>query len=310
MNLFKRRQPNLPERRRIERRAAPDLEGATTFRRGRTLTGSASSLVQTPSETKADLKSPRVQTHALLKKRRRLTGIFVAVLAVTGALYVLTSQFTAQSVVQASPDPSLRLEPIYTEAIEDYLSNHISERWRMFTDTDQLAAHLRTKVPEVKDIRVRGSAGFGKSLFELTFREPIASWDVSNRQLYVDAAGIPFTRNYFNPPALHIVDQSGMMATAAGQSIMSNRFMSYIGQVIGLSKQQGYVVKSIVIPEGMTRQIEVHLEGVEYPFKFSSDRPAGEGVNDMVKSQQWMKARQLTPEYVDVRVKGRVFYRD
>ena len=63
---------------------------------------------------------------------------------------------------------------MYAEAIDAYFSEHLGERWRMFTDTDALLGYLQAAVPEVKDIQLRGSAGFGKSLFEVTFREPIA----------------------------------------------------------------------------------------------------------------------------------------
>jgi len=309
MRLFKRRTPEVPERRRAERTAAFEFEdGSYVFRRGRTLTGSASSQITSPNESGADLKSPRVHAHALVKRRRRLTGILVVALVAAVGLYVAVSQFTAHAVVRASPDPSFQLEATYTAAIEDYLHNNISQRWRFMTDTERLTRHVQAIAPEVKLVTLRGSAGFGESLFEVTFREPIASWSVNNRELYVDSSGIPFSRNYFASPPLRILDQSGMASTISGQSVMSNRFMGFIGQVIGLAKKQGYEVQGVVIPEGMTRQITVHLEGVAYPFKFSSDRPAGEGVDDMVKTIQWMRSRNLTPEYVDVRVGGKVFY--
>jgi hypothetical protein len=234
----------------------------------------------------------------------------VLVLIVTGGLYIAVSEFTADAVVQASPDTSLQLEPVYAAAIDEYLGNHPSERWRFLTDTDRLAEYIQTEVPEVESVAVRGSAGFGKSRFEVRFRQPIASWDVNGRELYVDANGIPFVRNYFAAPLLRITDENGALATAtAGQSVMSNRFMGFIGQVIGSAKKQGYEVDSIIIPAGMTRQITVHLKDISYPFKFSSDRPAGEGVDDMVEAIKWLQARQLTPQYVDVRIAGKVFYR-
>ena len=309
MNLFKRRQSNVPERRRLERQDVPLHENAGTFRRGRTLTGSASSSVRTLSEAGADLKSSRVQAHALLRKRRRISTIFAVVCVIALGLYILMSQFTARPVVQASPDPSVQLEAIYAEAIDGYLSDHIGQRLRLFTDADRLTRYVQTKAPEVERVTLRGSAGFGESLFEVTFRKPIASWDISGSKLYVDTEGIPFGRNYYASPKLRIVDQNGLAAPLSGQGIMSNRFMSHIGQIIGLSKKQGYTVTSITIPEGMTRQIEVHVEGVSYPIKFSSDRTAGEGVADMVSALRWMDAKQFTPEYVDVRVGGKVFYK-
>lgn len=310
MNLFKRRSSAMPERRRPEKRGVLESDASSVFRRGRTLTGSASSHVRAPSEMKADLKSPRIHSHELVHKRQRLLGVFGIVLLITTGLFFLVSQFTATPVVRASPDPSLQLDSLYYEAIDEYLTDHSGERLRIFTDESRLTRYVQAVAPEVQSIQVRGSVGFGESLFEVVFREPIASWDVGGRQLYVDTMGVPFSRNYFGSPSLRIVDQNGGVATdLRGQSIMSNRFMSYIGQIIGLSKNEGYAVTSITIPEGMTRQVDVRLDGVDYPVKFSSDRAAGESVDDMLDTLRWMSARQISPEYVDVRVGGKVFYR-
>lgn len=314
MRLFSRHQSAVPERRRSlkERQDTPHVSetivGSYTFRRGRTLTGSASPRVQTLNESQADLKSPRVHAHILAKKRRRLGLVFMLTLIVAASLFVAVSQFTAHADVRATPDPSLSLDPVYVKTIESYLTEHPIQRWRPFIDLDQLAAYMQDATPEVKAIGIDGTVGLGKSLFTLTFREPTASWNISGRELYVDASGVPFSKNYFASPALHITDQSGI-PTTSGQTIASNRFMSFIGQIIGLAKQQGYEVTDIIIPPSMTRQVDVRLKGVSYPFKFSSDRPAGEGVEDMVRVVKWMTSKQLTPEYVDVRVKGKAYYK-
>lgn len=180
MNPLKRRQSQVPERRR-KRTAISEIDQSTAFSRGRTLTGSASSQVHTLSETSADLKSPRVQAHALRKKRRQLIGWLALATALAGLFYILTSQFTAKITVQAAPDPSVQLEPVYTEAIEAYLSDHIGERWRLFTDEAQLTAAVQATAPEVKSVDVKGSAGFGASYFTLTFRQPIHFADERNR---------------------------------------------------------------------------------------------------------------------------------
>lgn len=311
MRLFARTKPNLPERRRASVSSIsskPERQRTSLFSRGRTLTGSVSSLVSTPGESQADLKSPRVHAHTLARKRRHLGIIFVAVALVALFFFLLVSQFTAHAVVVPSPDSSLQLDKVYAESIDTYLTEHVSQRWRVLTNTDQLTAYLQQIVPEVESVELKGSAGFGESLFAIRFRQPIASWDIGSKQLYVDANGVPFSRNYFASPRLRISDQSGLAATT-GQTVMSNRFMGFIGQVIGFSKQQEYVVTDIVIPPNATRQIDIRLKGVEYPVKFSSDRSAREGVSDMVAALQWMKGRQLTPEYIDVRVGGRVFYK-
>lgn len=286
----------------------PESHQDYAFRRGRTLTGSASPLVYSTNEAQADLKSPRVHAHNLAKKRRHLSGLFLLTLSVAVLLFVLVSQFTASVAVQATPDPSLRLDDRYKEAITAYLADHPAERWRLLMSTARLRSYMQSVVPEVRNVEVAGSAGFGASLFAISLRIPIASWDINGERLYVDENGVPFSRNYFNAPSLAVTDRSGV-PVSPGQSVASNRFMGFVGQVIGQAKTQGYTVTGITIPPGMTRQVEVRLAGVGYPIKFSSDRPAGEEVEDMIRAVGWMKTRKISPEYLDVRVKGKVFYR-
>lgn len=306
MKPFRRSKQDIPERRRLARQDYD--EGAQAFKRGRTLTGSASSHVRTPSESRADLKSSRVQLHELTRKRRRMASALAGVLALMFVVYGATTQYTAKPVIQASPDASISLDDSYKNTIDKYLDSHINERLRLFTNMSRLTSHVQSAHPEVKSVEQGKAVGYGESLYRVVFREPIASWNVDGQRLYVDDEGVPFDRNHFAPPELRITDDSGLSALS-GQTVMSNRFMSFIGQVISLSKKQGYTVTGIVIPEGMTRQVDVSLKGVKYPFKFSSDRPAGEGVEDMIRALEWMRSKRLSPEYVDVRVSGRAFYR-
>lgn len=306
MKPFRRSKQDIPERRRLARQDYD--EGAQAFKRGRTLTGSASSHVRTPSESRADLKSSRVQLHELTRKRRRMASALAGVLALMFVVYGATTQYTAKPVIQASPDASISLDDSYKNTIDKYLDSHINERLRLFTNMSRLTSHVQSAHPEVKSVEQGKAVGYGESLYRVVFREPIASWNVDGQRLYVDDEGVPFDKNHFAPPELRITDDSGL-STLSGQTVMSNRFMSFIGQVISLSREQGYTVTGIVIPEGMTRQVDVSLKGVKYPFKFSSDRPAGDGVEDMIRALEWMRSKRLSPEYVDVRVSGRAFYR-
>lgn len=309
MKLFKRSQSDLPRRRQVERKPLADTEDTYAFRRGRTLTGSVSSLVYTASETQADLKSSRVHAHELRRKRRNITATLSVVLMIVAGFYFLVSQFTATATVVASPDPSIRLDSKYTDAIEDYLGDHFRQRLRIFMNAEQLSRYLNQVTPEVDTIELAGSDGIGRSTFLLRLRKPIASWNVGSKELYVDSSGVPFERNYFASPAIRIVDENRISSVETGQSITSNRFMSYIGQVIGRLENEGYTINRVVIPEGMTRQIEVYIEGLPYYFKLTSDRSAGQSAEDIIRADTWMKQRELSPEYVDVRVEGKAFYK-
>lgn len=311
MAIFSKKQSDAPRRRRAEiiqqRATESSLEDRYTFRRNRTLTGSASSKVISTNESNAHLKSPRVHAHDLVRKRRHVGMILVLVILGSVLLYSLIAQFTAGVVVRER-DITMQLDPTYEKTIQDYLDRQPTQRLRFLLNMSDLSDYLQAAAPEVASVSLDGSAGFGKTAFILTMRTPIAGWSVNGRQQYVDATGTSFARNYFSTPSVQIVDNSGAHV-AAGQAVASNRFLGFVGRVVGLTKARGYTVNQVVIPEGTTRQVELHLDKLAYPIKFSVDRTAGEQVEDMDRSIKWLSDRHITPQYIDVRISGKAFYR-
>ncbi|HMH70015.1 MAG TPA: hypothetical protein VK502_01325 [Candidatus Saccharimonadales bacterium] len=313
MALFSKKSSSDAPRRRTQSRAAVEratqssLDERYTFKRNRTLTGSLSSQVASTSESKAQLKSPRVHAHELTTKRRHLGAVLLLVLASAAILYGLIAQFTAGVVVKAQ-DLSVQLDPGYEEAIQSYFATRPIERLRFLVNTEQLNDYVQAKTPEIASVKVNGSAGFGKSRFVVVMREPIAGWSINGRQQYVDSSGVPFERNYFSSPQVQIVDNSGVQIQA-GQAVASNRFLAFVGRAVGLTKTQGFKVTQVIIPSGTTRQVELRLGGIGYPIKLSVDRAAGEQVEDMARTLRWLNARKITPQYLDVRVSGKAYYR-
>lgn len=278
------------------------------FQRNRTLTGSMSSHVTSVNEQNADLKSSRVQTHELTRKRRHIGLLFVLVIGVSLVLYALVMQFTAEVKIKVAGAPNVPVQADYEEAIQSYLMGHPAERLRFLLNNDQLTRYLQAKTPEIAAVKVQGWAGFGTSDFLLTARQPIAGWTIQGKQQFVDSNGIAFTRNYYPMPTVQIVDNSGAQAQT-GQAIASNRFLGFVGRVVGLAGARGLTVSQVAIPAGTTRQIEIKLQGADYPIKLTIDRPAGEQVEDMARAVAWFKAQNRTAQYIDVRVGGKAFYR-
>jgi len=308
----KKQQKDLPRRRQqsdvSSRASEEELEQRYAFRRNRTITGSVSSRVASANESGADLKSPRVQAHELAKKRRHIGGTLLFVLACSLGLFTLVFQFTADPIVRITGDASIQPDDTYEKAIQDYLGAQPAERLRFLLDETKLTEFLQRKAPEIQTVDVEGASGFGTSTFAITMRTPIAGWNVGGKQRYVDASGVAFARNYFASPSVQIIDKSGIQV-ASGQAIASNRFLGFVGQVVGLAKAQNYTVTQVIIPELTTRQIELRLKDIEYPVKFSVDRLAGEQVEDMTRAIQWMTAHGIKPEYIDIRVSGKAFFR-
>jgi len=283
--------------------------GQFAFRRNQTLTGSASSRVRSPGETNAHIKSPRVHVHALAAKRRYLGFMLFVAIAAASLLYGLLSQFTARAVLVASADASLRLDASYVETMDAYFQERPVERLRFLTDLEQLQKYMQMSHPEIKAISASGAAGFGASRYTVGLREPIAGWTINGRQQFVDATGVAFAKNYFRSPPVQILDKSGVQI-AVGQAVASNRFLGFVGQVVGMAGDRGYQASKVTIPFGTTRQIELQLKEVSYPIKLSVDRPAGEQVEDMARAIEWMQKNRRSPQYLDMRVSGKAFYRD
>lgn len=312
MALFSKKRPDPPRRQRAaekaqERATESGLEERYAFRRNRTITGSASSQVAATSEGIAQLKSPRVQAHELAQQRRHIGGVLLLVVAGIMVLAGLISQFTAGVTVKTS-ELSQQLGPSYAAAVQSYFGAQPLQRLRFLTDTQQLSSYVQEKVPEVAAVTMEGSAGFGKTSFVLTMRKPIAGWSINGRQQYVDATGTAFERNYFERPNVQIVDESGVRVEA-GQAVASNRFLGFVGRAVGAAKKAGYTVSKVIIPRGTTRQVQLQLNGVRYPVKLSIDRGAAVQVEDMVRAVRWLRAHNVTPKYLDVRVSGEAFYR-
>lgn len=310
MALFRKKQ-NSPGRRSQPSRPEPqpDLQDSRfDFRRNRTITGSASSRVRSTGEENAQLKSERVQAHELVKKRRSVGVLFLMIFLAGLSLFLLIHQFTASAAVR-SDDVTRHLDnELYEDTIQSYFADHPAERLRFLANNKTLTDFVQTAHPEVLSVTVGESAGFGKSYFEVVTRAPIAGWKVNGRQQYVDKSGVSFERNYDAEPGVSIVDKSGIPVTA-GQAVASNRFLGFVGLVVGLSKAQGYTVTSVIIPEYTTRQVQLQVKDIPYQIKFSIDRKAGEQVEDMIKAITWFKAKGIAPEYLDVRVSGKASYK-
>ncbi len=281
----------------------------TLFRRNRTLTGSLSSRVRSANEHKADLQSPRIQAHHLVRQRRKIGSILVITCSMCVVLAGLLLQLTAHPVVSAHDGSIAIKKPRYEKVIDDYLSRHPVERLRFVLNRDRLNDYVRTQLPEVTSVEADGSAGFGAGSFIVSMRHPLASWMIGNDQYYVDSSGVPFQLNYYETPSVHIVDESGLEQTS-GTAIASSRFLNFVGRAVSLSKDYGLEVEQAIIPRATTRQVELRVKGRDYPVRLSLDRSVGEQIEDMQRSIAYFDKNQKKLAYIDVRVPGKAFYKE
>jgi hypothetical protein len=310
MKLFKKKKSNAPRRRLVERETNTTPTSSDIFRRNRTLTGTTSNHLGS-ANTKSDLESPRTHVHHLTTKRQKVFSILVVVIASAVFLWLLVSNFTASVSVSASSSLTMS-KPIdssrYQKVIQEYLNINPMGRLYFLLDQSSMTAYVSNKLPEVSKVVWQGMVGLGKTNFVITMRTPVAGWKIDDKQYYVDSKGVSFELNYFSAPTVQIVDNSGI-SPQTGTAIASNRFLGFVGRVVALAKASGYTVTQAVLPSGTTRELEVRLKDSNYLVKLSIDRPVGEQVEDMVSAVQYFTSRGQTPNYIDVRVSGKAFYK-
>lgn len=299
MSLFKRTKQSIIPRRRLESDVNFDNDSSNSFKRNQTISGSVSSV------------TPRQKTHHLSIKRRKVLTIFMIVLMSALVVWLLIVNITAKVSINITGVVSSSKaidESGYERTIQDYLDANPIGRLRFFLDQNALRAYMISKMPEVKDISQGDTDGFGVTIFRITMRNPVAGWMINNKQYFVDNSGVSFNLNYFNDPSVQITDQSGA-SLQSGDVIVSQRFLSFVGLTVAKSMDHGYTVVQAILPSNTTRQLELKIKEGGYLVKLSIDRPVGEQVEDMVAALKYFTSKGQKPEYIDVRVSGKAFYK-
>ncbi len=308
MSLFSSKKDSssqAPPRRRIVRDDETALEpSAGGFRRNQTLRPTGRS---TSDESAT---SDRHRAHHLAARQRKMGAILGLVLLIVTLLFVLLSQFTARVVISGTTEPLSRpLETTrYETLINEYFGLNPFERMRFALNEETLSDYVAATAPEVARVTLSGVSRFTDSRFTLELRRPLAGWQINNSQLFVDSKGVVFSDNFFETPAVQIIDQSGI-SPEQGTVVASTRLLSFVGVMVSRAGESGYQVTSVSLPSGTTRQLEVRLKDVVPFIRFTIDREAGEQVEDMSRAIRFLNAQSRSAEYIDVRVEGRAVYR-
>lgn len=273
------------------------------FRRNRTL----SSYRPTPTNPEP---STRSKAHQLTQQRRRAGGLFSIVFGATVLLLVLLWQLIAQVEVASSTKQiaSSFSSEAYEKSINDYLALNPTQRLRAFLDTDALSAFVSDAVPEVAAVELKGFSGLAHGSFAVTFRVPVAGWQIGGEQYFVDAQGVVFKNNYYETPNVQIVDESGV-PPEQGTAVAGSRLLGFIGKIVSGAGERGYTVEKVVLPIETTRTIDAFFAGSSTRARFTIDRGAGEQLEDFDRSVKHLSAQGVTPEYIDVRVSNRAAYK-
>jgi hypothetical protein len=311
MKMFSKKKSNIPRRRIAQKVEETPSSSKHIFKRNRTLTGSTSSRFDSTSSN-SDLKSPRTHAHSLSIQRRKISTILIIIVILAIPIWFLISNFTATVDVNFSNTGISKTIDIkkYQDAIQDYLDQNPIGRLTFILDQSDLSGFVSAKLPEVSAVTLGRMVGIGDTSFDVTLRTPVAGWQINGQQYYVDSNGYSFRTNYFANPSVQIIDNSGITyKLGSTTAIASNRFLSFVGLVVTLTRESGYTVTQALLPPDTTRELELRLKETSYYVKLSIDRPAGEQVEDMVNAIRYFASHGQSPQYIDVRVSGKAFYK-
>ncbi|MEI7918111.1 MAG: hypothetical protein WCH58_01890 [Candidatus Saccharibacteria bacterium] len=309
MNLLKKKKPDVPRRRLVETDIKTPASSSDIFRRNRTLTGTTSNNFGSVN-AKTDLESSRKHAHHLVRHRRKVLSVLTIVLLSAAILWILISNFTATVIISVSnvhlakPVDSSR----YVKVIQDYLDANPISRLHFNLDQVALTNYVSTKLPEVSNVTQQYMLGIGETGFAVTLRTPVAGWKIGDKQYYVDSKGISFDQNYLAAPDVQIIDNSGA-SPQGSTAVISNRFLSFVGRVVSLAATNGYTVSQAVLPANTTRELVISVKESSTLVKLSIDRLAGEQIEDMSKALKYFASHGQSPEYIDIRVSGKAFYK-
>lgn len=303
MKLFKKKQKSVRQ---------PQLmagQNDYVFRRSRTLTSTASPDVAVGAAQRGQLKTDRLKLHELKAHRRKIARLLAVVLLLIACLVFLIANFIVSPKLAATqagvhqPDYAA-----YQKSIDVYFGDHPLERFGFLLDGANLATSLKHDHPELLALSLTRDWYGGNVRIGLTFRQPLLVWRTGAKQFYVDSEGIAFTYNRFTDPAVAVTDQSGLPPDQSG-AVASTRFIRFLGQMVAAvdTYKKGQVT-SIVIPPS-TREVDLKLQGRDYPIKTNSDRDPLQQAEDIANALSWLDQRGIKPQYLDLRVAHKAFYK-
>ncbi len=206
----------------------------------------------------------------------------------------------------------------YEKHLVQYVGEHAPLKQGWLVDRDAMEKDFLTAFPEVSSVSFSSRAPLTTSWnARLEPRTPLFSWnDVSQQQRYLDSSGTLFSDNYTSVKAKDIIavkDESGAVLES-GSSALAGTTAKTIGELpLQLKplypKLKNNVIKQVVIPSS-TRELRVYIEGERYYVKISTERSIGEQTGELQQVLQHLKRLKKTPaQYIDVRLKNRVFYK-
>lgn len=168
----------------------------------------------------------------------------------------------------------------------------IAGEWeRQESESERLAARKKVKTRKIVKILVFFAFLIG---IGAVITVEVTTWMVNRKKIE--------TAKYVPQPTVDIIDESGQGIT--------NKIKEYVGQLELDLKDIGLALNRVVVPAGKNREIDIYLNGYdEVYFKLNVDRGTAVSAEDAKRMIAYLTEHDIHPQYVDVRVKGKAYYK-
>ena len=103
-------------------------------------------------------------------------------------------------------------------------------------------------------------------------------------------------------PTVAILDEN------AGENV-SQRVKEFVARLEDDAKEYDLEIERVVLPYQMVREVDVYVKGRSEYYKMSLDRSSSVQAEDMSRMIRYLTEKEITPEYVDLRVEGKAYYK-
>lgn len=287
------------------------MEGQNSyvFRRSRTITGTRSAEVVTAAPERGQFKTDRLRLMELREHRRQILKFLAGVCMAIAVLAFLVINFILTPPI-SFPQKGIHkpTAATYQQSIYSYFDDHPFERFGFLLRPSDIEAQIMHDHAEVLAVNVQRDWYGGNVRFSIAFRSPLLVWKTGGKQFYVDAQGVAFTYDHFAEPALSVTDQSGIPPDQSGV-VASTRFIRFLGQIVAAVNSYGKgTITSVIIPAAL-KEVDLKLTGREYVIKTNTDRDPLQAAEDIANAFKFFDQKGIKPQYVDVRVAHKAFYR-
>lgn len=294
------------------------FEGSKAFRRSSSLTGTTSARIKVPAEERGQLQTARLEAQKKQQKHRRAQHRFsfafglvvIALMAWANMVKNYAVIYTDQSLAATPPKVS------YQQTAQNFTKAHFAAHFMVSLPREALAKDLMSRHPEIQKVTVKSQLFSRNPQLFVSFRQPVLIWKTSKQQqsYYVDSQGKAFDSNVFgkDDSLVKVNDASGIPAEL-GSAVVSSRQIKFLGVLVGQvqAKSDGKIrVNKITFPASSTKEVDVNFNDKPYFARVYLDRSPEEQASEAITSINYLAEKNITPaEYIDVRVKDRVFFR-